>query len=54
MTTTPNEFEDGVLTAMYVKALEEKIRLHPSNYLWSHKRFKYNYDASLHEKLVVK
>ena len=54
MTTTPNEFEDGVLTAMYVKALEEKIRLHPSNYLWSHKRFKYNYDAFLHEKLVVK
>jgi KDO2-lipid IV(A) lauroyltransferase len=53
MTTTPNEFEEGALTAMYVKILEEKIKLHPSNYLWSHKRWKYNYDSTLHEKLVV-
>ena len=52
--TSPQAFEEGTLTAMYVKMLEEKIKLHPSNYLWSHKRFKYDYDAALHEKLLVK
>ncbi len=54
MTTTPNDFKEGELTALYVKVLEEKIKLHPSNYLWSHRRWKYNYDASIHEALVVK
>jgi KDO2-lipid IV(A) lauroyltransferase len=54
MTTTPKEFKEGELTAMYVKLLQEKIKQHPSNYLWSHKRWKYNYDAALHENLVVK
>ncbi len=54
MTTTPNDFKEGELTALYVKVLEEKIKLHPSNYLWSHRRWKYNYDALIHEALVVK
>jgi hypothetical protein len=39
---------------LYVKVLEEKIKLNPSNYLWSHRRWKYTYDASMHEQLVVK
>lgn len=54
MTTSPNYFNDGQLTALYVKVLEEKIKLNPSNYLWSHRRWKYTYDASMHEQLVVK
>ena len=54
MTTSPNYFKDGQLTALYVKVLEDKIKLNPSNYLWSHRRWKYTYDASLHESLVVK
>ncbi len=54
MTTSPNYFNDGQLTALYVKTLEEKIKQIPSNYLWSHRRWKYNYDAAVHEKLLVK
>lgn len=54
MTTEPNQFKDGQLTLQFVKLLEEKIKLNPSNYLWSHRRWKYNYDAALHEKLYVK
>ena len=48
MTVSPNYFKDGQLTALYVKVLEEKIKANPSNYLWSHRRWKYKYDAALH------
>jgi KDO2-lipid IV(A) lauroyltransferase len=54
MTTSPNYFNDGQLTVMFAKMLEEKIKMHPSNYLWSHRRWKYTYDAAVHEQLVVK
>lgn len=54
MTTEPNQYEDGALTALYVKMLEEKIKQEPSNYLWSHKRWKYKFEAEKHAKLVVK
>jgi KDO2-lipid IV(A) lauroyltransferase len=54
MTISPNYFKDGQLTALYVKVLEEKIKTNPSNYLWSHRRWKYTYDAALHENLLVK
>lgn len=53
MTTKPKEFKDGALTALYVKTLEEKIKAHPSNYLWSHRRFKYQFDAQKHQALLV-
>ena len=53
MTTSPNYFKDGQLTALFVKILEEKIKAKPANYLWSHRRWRYEYDASKHEKLVV-
>ena len=54
MTTSPNYFNDGQLTSIFAKMLEEKVKTHPSNYLWSHRRWKYTYDAAVHEKLVVK
>jgi KDO2-lipid IV(A) lauroyltransferase len=53
MTTSPNYFKDGQLTALFVKILEEKIKAKPANYLWTHRRWRYEYDAKLHEKLVV-
>ena len=53
MTTSPNYFKDGQLTALYVKVLEEKIKTNPSNYLWSHRRWRYTFDAQKHGKLVV-
>ena len=54
MTISPNYFKDGQLTALYVKVLEKKIQANPSNYLWSHRRWKYTYDPALHENLLVK
>lgn len=53
MTTAPNYFKDGQLTAQYVKVLEEKIKQHPSNYLWSHRRWRYTYDAATYGHLLV-
>jgi KDO2-lipid IV(A) lauroyltransferase len=53
MTNSPNDFKEGELTKIYVKILEEKVKQHPSNYLWSHRRWKYTYDAALHENLLV-
>lgn len=53
MTTAPNYFKDGQLTALYVKMLEEKIKQNPANYLWSHKRWKYDFDPQKHGILVV-
>ena len=53
MTTSPNYFKDGQLTALYVKVLEEKIKQNPSNYLWTHRRWRYPYDATQHSNLVV-
>jgi KDO2-lipid IV(A) lauroyltransferase len=54
MTTSPNYFKDGQLTAQFVRILEEKIKANPANYLWSHRRWRYEYDASIHEKLFIK
>ncbi len=53
MTTAPNYFKDGQLTAQYVKVLEEKIKQYPANYLWSHRRWRYPYDATTYGHLVV-
>ncbi len=53
MTTAPNYFKDGQLTAQYVKVLEEKIKQHPANYLWSHRRWRYRYDAATYGHLLV-
>ncbi|MEI7588208.1 MAG: lipid A biosynthesis acyltransferase [Chitinophagia bacterium] len=53
MTTSPNYFKDGQLTALYVKVLEEKIKQNPANYLWTHRRWRYPYDATKHSNLVV-
>lgn len=53
MTTSPNYFKDGHLTSLYVKMLEDKIKQNPANYLWSHKRWKYDFDKNKHAHLVV-
>jgi len=54
LTSSPNYFKDGQLTALYVKILEEKIKQQPANYLWSHRRWRYTYDAATYGHLVVK
>ncbi|CAM1343761.1 lysophospholipid acyltransferase family protein [Tenacibaculum amylolyticum] len=41
ITETPKEFEDYKITDAYIALTEKNIRQQPSNYLWTHKRFKH-------------
>lgn len=47
--TTP----DGEITKKMMEFIEQAIREHPSCYLWSHKRWKWQFDEEKHRKLVV-
>lgn len=47
-----SEFQIHDLTRMYRDFLEECIYKQPANYLWSHKRWKYNYKAE-YDKLWI-
>ena len=53
LTTEPNSLPLGTITKSLANFLEEKIKQHPSNYLWSHKRWKHEYDAEKHKGLTV-
>jgi Kdo2-lipid IVA lauroyltransferase/acyltransferase len=52
VTTDPNSYADGHLTKELVRLTEEAIRREPANYLWSHRRWKYEYDPTLYSGLV--
>lgn len=51
-TLAPNDLPPGKLTADYVKFLEDCIRRKPSNYLWSHRRWKHTYNEAYKENLI--
>jgi KDO2-lipid IV(A) lauroyltransferase len=53
LTTTPNETPQGFITKALVNFIEEKIKQYPANYLWSHKRWKHEYDAEKYSHLVI-
>ena len=40
-TTAPNSLPEGELTRLFVRYVEDCIRKNPSNYLWSHRRWKH-------------
>jgi len=52
VTTTPQEYGRGKLTKKYVEWLEECIRKKPFNYLWSHRRWKWEFREE-YKKLLV-
>lgn len=54
MTQEPNDLATGKLTEIYVNLLEKAIRKIPANYLWSHRRWKWEFDEEKYGKLVVK
>ena len=54
LTTTPQEFENGKLTELYVACVEKAIRLKPANYLWSHRRWKWEFEEEKYGSLVIK
>ncbi len=54
ITTTPGQLKRGELTARYVSFLEDCIRKTPSNYLWSHRRWKHQYREEYKKNLIGK
>ncbi|MBV9989491.1 MAG: lysophospholipid acyltransferase family protein [Chitinophagaceae bacterium] len=52
LTTNPKEFAPGKLTELFVSKIEEAIRQRPANYLWSHRRWKWEYNEEKHRHLV--
>ncbi len=53
LTTEPNDYGPGQLTKAYIAYLERAIRERPSNYLWSHRRWKFEFDEEKYGELVV-
>ncbi len=53
LTTTPNEFPNGEITRQLIRFVEDSIRQNPSNYLWSHRRWKHQFDADKYGHLVI-
>ena len=54
LTTDPSTLPEGEITKQMVAFFEESIRKNPSNYLWSHRRWKWQYDENKHQHLVIK
>lgn len=46
LTVTPTAYEDGQLTRLIVDKIEQSIRQRPDNYLWSHRRWKHQWNES--------
>ena len=51
ITTEPRKLEEGKLTKLIRDFVEENIREQPENYLWTHKRWKRQFDPSKHRAL---
>ena len=49
LTESANSFEPAQLAALYRNELERVIRQDPANYLWSHRRWKYEWKAEYGE-----
>ena len=46
VTLKPAELKRGELTKMYRDFLEQEITAQPDNYLWSHNRWKWDYNPA--------
>jgi KDO2-lipid IV(A) lauroyltransferase len=54
VTDAPKTLPRGELTKIYAQKVEAAIRERPANYLWSHRRWKWEFDEEKYGKLVVK
>jgi KDO2-lipid IV(A) lauroyltransferase len=52
ITTTPQEYGRGQLTKIYVDWLQDSIRKKPFNYLWSHRRWKWEFREEYKRLLI--
>lgn len=53
LTTQPKETPDGYITKTLVNFIEESVRKRPHNYLWSHRRWKFDYDENKYRQYVI-
>ena len=53
LTTTPKELPEGFITKLFVNEVERSIRANPGNYLWSHRRWKWEFDGEKYGHLLV-
>lgn len=54
LTTTPKELPQGTLTKKLIEFIEEAVKERPANYLWSHKRWKFEYSEEQFGHLRIK
>lgn len=52
LTSEPQRFARGELTKKYVSYLESCIRMKPANYLWSHRRWKWEFKEEFRKQLI--
>jgi len=52
-TTDPKSLQKGAITIAFRDFLEDQIRQRPSNYLWTHKRWKHHYDAEKYKEMTL-
>lgn len=50
----PKTLAEGELTKLFVQSVEEKVRLHPENYMWTHRRYKHVFTEEQYGHLVLK
>lgn len=48
------QYKTGIITTIFTEKLENTIKIHPENYLWSHKRWKHAYREEYHKRLFDK
>jgi KDO2-lipid IV(A) lauroyltransferase len=53
VTTDANSYPEGALTKEFIRLIEQSIKNYPSNYLWSHRRFKHEFKEEEHRSLIV-
>ncbi|WP_207492114.1 lysophospholipid acyltransferase family protein [Aridibaculum aurantiacum] len=52
MTTTPRDTARGEITKSFVAFVEDTIRTRPANYLWTHRRWKWDYNEAYKRNLL--
>jgi KDO2-lipid IV(A) lauroyltransferase len=53
LTNAPKDFAEGEITKKLVHFVEDCVRRNPSNYLWSHRRWKHQFDEEKYGHLVI-
>lgn len=53
LTTTPRELPKGEITKKLIEYIEARVKERPSNYLWSHRRWKFEYDEAKYGHLKI-